>query len=440
MVKLTIKQTQALDMLEDINSNIVEVIYGGSAGSAKTFIGCYWILKMCLKYPGSRWLIGRSELKILKQTTLQTFFEVCKIQNIQNVNHYIYKEQISELHFFNGSVIILKDLAYQPSDPDFDTLGSLEICGAFIDEIAQIRKKAWDVILTRIRYKLDYFNITPKIFGSLNPSKNWVYTYFYKPFKEGTIESTRKRFIRALPTDNPHLPQSYLDILDGLPRSERDRLYLGKWESSDDNQLCTQDSIVSIFDNSWVGNNLKEIKYYITGDIARMGSDLAVIGVWKGLRLIKVITYQKSDFNLLNQTITSLKNEYKVPNSNIILDEDGVGGFLVDSLKCVGFVNNSSPLENGNYQNLKTQCYYKLSDYINKNEIYIEDGVLSEDLKEKLIEELEQIKSLPSDDNKLKLISKSEVKSNIGRSPDISDMLMMRMYFEVKKKNNVYVL
>ena len=85
---------------------------------------------MCLKYPGSRWLIGRSELKILKQTTLQTFFEVCKIQNIQNGNHFIYKEQISELHFFNGSVIILKDLAYQPSDPDFDTLGSLEICGA----------------------------------------------------------------------------------------------------------------------------------------------------------------------------------------------------------------------------------------------------------------------------------------------------------------------
>ena len=98
-------------MLEDMNSNIVEVIYGGSAGSAKTFIGCYWILKMCLKYPGSRWLIGRSELKILKQTTLQTFFEVCKIQNIQNGNHFIYKEQISELHFFNGSVIILKDLA-----------------------------------------------------------------------------------------------------------------------------------------------------------------------------------------------------------------------------------------------------------------------------------------------------------------------------------------
>ena len=61
------------------------------------------------------------------------------------------------------------------------------------------------------------------------------------------------------------------------------------------------------------------------------------------------------------------------------------------------------------------------------------------ELKEKLIEELEQIKSAPTEDSKLKLISKGEIKSNIGRSPDISDMVMMRMYFEIKPKNIGYL-
>lgn len=435
MIKLTKKQTHTLDLLEDFNNGVVEIIYGGSAGSAKTFLGCYWIAKMALKYGGSRWLIGRSELKILKQTTLQTFFEVCKIQGLVNNIHYVYKEQISEIHFFNGSVVILKDLAYQPSDPDFDTLGSLEICGAFIDEIAQIRKKAWDVILSRIRYKLDEFKIKPKLFGSLNPSKNWVYTYFYKPFKEGTIETTRKRFIRALPTDNPYLPESYLEILNGLPKAERNRLYLGLWEADDDNQLCSQDNIVGLWDNTWVKD---EGNYYITGDIARQGSDLAVIGVWRGLRLIGLQTYQKSDFDLLKDTIINFKNKYQIHNSNIILDEDGVGGFLVDALKCKGFINNSSPLDNGNYSNLKTQCYYKLAQLINEKSIYILPDVLNEELKEKLIEELEQIKSAPTEDSKLKLISKSEIKSNIGRSPDISDMMMLRMYFEYNTRSGIY--
>ena len=383
---------------------------------------------MCLRYPVSRWLIGRSELKILKQTTLQTFFEVCKLQGVINGVHFVYKEQVSEIHFFNGSVIILKDLAFQPSDQDFDGLGSLEICGAFIDEIAQIRKKAWDVVLTRIRYKLDEFGIKPKIFGSLNPSKNWVYTYFYKPNKEGTLIKTKKRFVKALPTDNPYLPQSYLELLDNLPKSERDRLYLGLWEADDDNQLCKQDSIVGIFDNTWVDGN----HFYITGDIARMGSDKAVIGVWRGLRLIKVVMYEKSKFNLLESTIKDLKNEYKVSNANIILDADGVGGFLVDALNATEFINNSTALNGEQYQNLKTQCYYKLAEKINKKEIYIEPDIFDETDKEKLIEELEQIKSSPTEDSKLKLIPKSEIKSNIGRSPDISDMLMMRMFYEIQ--------
>jgi PBSX family phage terminase large subunit len=427
-MKLTTKQTQALDLLEDSNNGIVEVIYGGSAGSAKTVIGCYWILKSSLKYAGSRWIIGRKELKALKQTTLQTFFEVCKMQGLTVNVDYVYKEQISEIHMFNGSVILLKDLAYQPSDPDYDSLGSLEVCGIFCDEIAQIRKKCWDVLLTRIRYKLDEFGIKPKIFGSLNPSKNWVYTYFYKPFKDGLLDKSNKRFIRALPTDNPYLPDSYLELLRNLPKAERDRLYLGLWESDDSNQLCTQNAIQEIFNNSWV----KTGQWYISGDIARQGSDKAVIGLWNGLKLVKVIQYAKSDFDLLKDAITTLKNDYKVPNANIILDSDGVGGFLVDALKAKEFVNNSRPLNNENYQNLKTQCYYKLAEIINNGELYVSQDVLDSSDVDLLIEELEQIKSAPSEDNKLKIISKSTVKDNIGRSPDISDMLMMRMIYEIK--------
>jgi len=50
-----------------------------------------------------------------------------------------------------------------------------------------------------------------------------------------------------------------------------------------------------------------------------------------------------------------------------------------------------------------------------------------------LIEELEQIKSKDIDkDTKLKIVSKDEIKEVLGRSPDFSDTLMMRSYFEYK--------
>lgn len=71
-MKLTIRQTQALDFLED--KKTTEVGYGGGAGGGKSILGCYWQIKNRLKYPGTRGLIGRASLKTLKETTLQSFF------------------------------------------------------------------------------------------------------------------------------------------------------------------------------------------------------------------------------------------------------------------------------------------------------------------------------------------------------------------------------
>ena len=75
-MELTIKQTKALDYLEDKVTN--EVLFGGGAGGAKSVLGCYWQLKNRLKYPGTRSIIGRSKLKTLKETTLQSFFGCVK--------------------------------------------------------------------------------------------------------------------------------------------------------------------------------------------------------------------------------------------------------------------------------------------------------------------------------------------------------------------------
>ena len=38
-------------------------------------------------------------------------------------------------------------------------------------------------------------------------------------------------------------------------------------------------------------------------------------------------------------------------------------------------------------------------------------------------------------DSKLAIVSKDEIKRNLGRSPDEADTLMMRMYFEVMPKS-----
>jgi len=95
-VDLTKKQTTAFDYLND--KITTEILFGGSAGGGKSFMGCAWLIINCINYPGTRWLIGRSKLKSLKQTTLNTFFEICSMWGL-NESHYSYNQQSGEITF-----------------------------------------------------------------------------------------------------------------------------------------------------------------------------------------------------------------------------------------------------------------------------------------------------------------------------------------------------
>ena len=429
LLQLIPKQNSAVYYLKDQITK--EVLYGGAAGGGKSALGCLWIIEMCQNYHGSRWLMGRAKLKTLKETTLNTFFELSSELKISD--QFNYNQQQGIIYWNNGAEILLKDLYFYPADPEFDQLGSLEITGAFIDEVSQVTYKAWQIVQSRIRYKLTEFGLIPKILGSCNPTKKWVYKEFYKPFKDKNLRSDRA-FIQALPTDNPYLPKSYLDSLLGLDETTKQRLYYGNWEFDDDPaKLIGYESILDIWRNEYVPEGEK----FITADIARFGSDKGVIMVWSGFRVIDIITLDHSSITNTSQSIRDLANKYEIPNKNIIADEDGVGGGVVDILACKGFINGSRALkEDGKevqYQNLKTQCYFKLAEKINLGQIFLTKPFSN--ISERLIQELEQVKRDNIDkDGKLFLMSKDKVKEAIGRSPDFSDALMMRIYFDLGVK------
>jgi PBSX family phage terminase large subunit len=175
-MELLLKQNKAIYFLKD--KETTEVLYGGAAGGGKSALGCLWLIEQCLNYPNTRWLMGRAVLKTLKETTLNTFHEVSNILDLNDL--WNYNQQKGVIEFYNGSEIILKDLFhYVGKDANFDSLGSLEISGAFIDECNQVVFKAWQIVKSRIRYKLKEYNLTPKILGTCNPAKNWTYTNFF---------------------------------------------------------------------------------------------------------------------------------------------------------------------------------------------------------------------------------------------------------------------
>lgn len=459
VIRLTRKQKEALDILHDAST--MELLFGGGAGGGKSRLGCIWAITNCLQYDGVRGLIGREELKAIKESTLLTFFDVCSEVGLVEGQDYLYNMSESTITFLQtGSAIYLKELKWYPTDPNFDRLGSTEYTFAFIDEAQQIRKKAKDIVRSRIRYKLRENKLIAKLLMTVNPSKGFLYTEFYKPSKEGKL-SPQKKFLQALLKDNPYIDPNYIENLRGLDLETQERLLYGNWEYDDDpSALMKYEALLDLFSNvvnveRGADGKVPNSQKFIICDVARFGGDKTTISYWEGLAVKRLAVYTKlqttpdpldPDKPSVAGKLKEWRELYGVPLSNVLADEDGVGGGVVDYLHCKGFQGGRKPfpMPNNraipqNFNNLRSQCCFKLAEHVNQRKIAL--PLNSTDLRDQIIQELEQIKAKDHDkDGKLQIIPKDEIKDKIGRSPDLADNLMMRMFFVFRAVPMVYTI
>lgn len=434
--KLHTKQLEALQILTDDETR--EFGYGGAAGGAKSWTGCEWLIFSSLAYPGIRSFIGREELKRLRESTLITFFKVCREYG---VGGWKYNGQDHYIQFDNGSRVDLLDLKYLPSDPLYERYGSIEYTLGWIEEGGEVNEGAYDTLKSRIGRQLnDKYKLLPKLFVTLNPKKNWCHRVFWKPFKEKTLPNWKK-FLQAFVQDNPFIPSSYIDQLNSITdKVRRERLLLGNFDYDDDDAaLMPYDKIQDVWTNFHVPGGRK----CITSDMARFGGDKIVKIDWDGFRG-HITWWDRTATNVSGEKLETARGKMGIGKSDVLVDDDGLGGGVVDFMGFKGFVNNASPMPtpespqvdfNGkpvreNYENLKAQCSFRMADRVNKNEVYL---TFDDDrVREWASEEMEQVKQKEVDtDKKRGVLSKSEIKALLGRSPDFWDAIMMREWFEL---------
>lgn len=425
-----------------IDPNITDIVYGGAKGGAKSWTGASLIFGDAFIYPETMYFIARKKLNDLRKFTVPTINEVFQQWGIDD-RYYSFNGQDSVYKLANGSQVFLLDAAPQPSDPLYMRFGSMTMTRGWIEEAGEFEEAAKNNLNASIgRWKNDVYKLAPKLLQTCNPAKNYLYREYYRKNKEKVLEPW-KTFIQAFPQDNKMLPAGYVDnLMRSLSKNEIERLIKGNWEYDDDpSVLMDYNKIVDIFSNSHVVGGDKRI----TADIARFGGDKIVIIEWDGWRG-KVRVFQKQGLDVSAAKLEESRNWLKCGKSDILVDEDGVGGGIVDFYKCRGFVNNSSPLPSPdgrrddkgnpvkeNFDNLKSQCYFRLAKRINDGGVFIdcEDPAI----RQMIIEELEVIKQKNMDsDMKRGVIPKEDMKELLGRSPDFADTMMMREYFELVPK------
>ncbi len=421
-IKTHYKQRKALQIL--MNNTYDEFLYGGAAGGAKSWTGCCWLLFMCLIYPGTRYFVARNELGDIVDSVLVTFNKVCRAYGFSDFKYNGVKNFIQFGEKSGGSFINFIELKYKPSDPDYNDVGSTEYTAGWIEEAAEITEKGVDVISSRVgRHMNKKYGIRGKVFMTTNPRKNWTKVRFYDKDRNNTLPANQA-YLQCLITENPFIEKEYVQKLRQMSEKNKalyERLFKGNWDYADNkNNLCEYEMVEKVFEN----DHIPEGKTYITADVARLGSDKAIIMVWRGWKVVDIQTFELSKTIEQSYAIKLFQRKYQVPKSRVIVDSDGVGGGVQDETGAVGFVNNGTPIkEDGDkmtYRNLQVQCLYHLADKVNDGAIWIACE-LSEKQKEEIREELDQIQSKLSDYGRLDVKSKSDIKEDIKRSPDYRD-------------------
>ncbi|MCM1142672.1 MAG: phage terminase large subunit, partial [Muribaculum sp.] len=149
------------------NTDISEqILGGGSAGGGKSYLGCCWLVLSCIRFENIRMVVARRVRKVLLESTWVTLKNVLRQWGLKQDIHYHINNQLYTITFWNGSEIMAMELAPSPQDPDYNSLGSLEITGCFIDEVSEVPEKAVEVLSSRIRYNVADTFVVGKTFMS----------------------------------------------------------------------------------------------------------------------------------------------------------------------------------------------------------------------------------------------------------------------------------
>jgi len=203
LYKLLKAQREFLEIPHDYSLDVA--VYQGGYGSGKTFAGSLLGILLALKFPGIRGLVGAQTYTLVRDTTLQTYFEHLDNFGFAEGKDYDWSSSLQKLTFKNGSEILFRHF----DEPN--KLKSLNLGFVEIEEMSDIPYDTFKMLLGRMRQKVkkSWKDFTYRIFGHTNPEtcRGWV----YKTFKEN--KSPNYRLITAPTTQNIYLPEGFCDEL-----------------------------------------------------------------------------------------------------------------------------------------------------------------------------------------------------------------------------------
>ncbi len=335
------------------------VLYGGSLGSGKSYwlrwMMVYWLMKMYAKY----------NIKGVRAGLFCEDYPSLNDRHLSKVRYEFpawlgrYNESKHEFTLapeYGSGVIAFRNL----DDPEKYLSVEFAIMG--VDEI----NRNQIVTFRELRKRLRWAGIKDvRFLAACNPIgeawvKNWWVKRMFPPEEKEQYEFV---FVPALPTDNPHLDESYYKSLESLPENQRKAFLEGNWDAFDEG-MDEKGYLRLINDREIQASTVysgEHSGYRVLGVDPAAGGDKSTL-VLKSGNLQEVVFNQKlQDTMDLVGVIQDKYKEYKC--DFIVVDKTGVGRGVHDRLKQLDYptrgVDFGEKSEDDMFSNFKAELHWR---------------------------------------------------------------------------------
>lgn len=398
------------------------LLFGGGIRSGKTYVVLSIIILLCKLFPKSRWIVVRADYDRLRRHVLPVFWKVCPpnfLDRFNQQNHTAYMKNGSEIIFFSEQ--------YE-DDPELTRWHGLEINGGVLEEADELQEATFNKFVER----MGSWFMTPMppmlCLLTCNPSNGWLKKKFYEPHVANTLQSPYF-FLQALITDNPYVPQEFLDKLKDMPPELYRRFVQGSWETEDmASQLIPWGDIHAA--ESLIVTD--DVTPYLGVDVGRFGNDASVWTLLNGPNIKEIFSLKKTSIDEVVEHTKRFIIQHRIKAEDVTIDGVGIGAGVIDFLHkekyyVNDFVGGASPIPllssseivNFEFFNLRSQMCWQLRTDFSKKRI---GGLISK--YQKLKDDIGSISYSIKGDKKIAVDSKDVIREKLHRSPDDFDSLM----------------
>ena len=429
--ELTTRQGQAFQVLND--PAVTDVLFGGAKGPGKSWFLCWWawwLTKQIIKQfnlqptdtPPHIGFIGRKQSVDFTMTTLQTWQEI-----IPRASYTI--KGATDRHpkhiLIEGRAAI--DFGGFDRQETVNKFNSAEYVFIGVDQAEELTQDDVSILRASRRMKLGGKQLRYKGLFTANPAPSWLKPEFID------APPPQNRFVQALPSDNPHLPTTYIGILQEAfkHRPELLQAYLyGSWSSIEGpNQIIKSQWLV---DAKFRGRQ-EYLRTFLVCDPARYGDDECVIYLMHDSEIAEkiILPYCKTT-QISNRLARMSRQNDDCPAVVESIGADLGAGVLdeLEDLKVPTIQYNpaGAPREPEKYINMRAEAWDIAARALCEGMLPQSNSLLTMASSYITLETQLCVPTYKFKGAKMLVEAKEDIKKRLGRSPDHADTFIMALW------------